>query len=453
MSTRLKARIAGVFYLVTFVAGVIALVSASGRFAANVIATVSYVAVTLLFYDIFKPVNKSLSLLAAIVSLVGLASGVLSMLHRNPLDINNLVFFGVYCLLIGYLIFKSTFLPRFLGVLLAIGGLGWLTFISPSLVKLLSPYNMAPGIIAEGILTLWLLAFGLNQQRWSQLAVALLVLVTLPAIAATDVELIAAGRAAIDRGDVDQAIVQLGQAVALNPNNPRAHYYLGLAYGRKAQQSGLFGGMSQIGKAKAEWLRAVELDPNSVDTRLRLIEFYIAAPGVAGGSEVKAKEQAAEMKKRDALDGHRAYMHIYTMQKKYDLAVKEMVDAVREQPKSAKAHYFLGNALLNQKDWKGSLHEYEMTLSIDAACMPAYFRIGQNAAQTESNYARGEEAIRKYLAYKPGDDEPGVARAWYWLGMIQEKQGKRAEAKQSYVNALKLAPESKDIIEALKRVS
>jgi tetratricopeptide (TPR) repeat protein len=286
-----------------------------------------------------------------------------------------------------------------------------------------------------------------------QIVLTLLILIACSALAATDAESIAAGRAALDRGDIDQAIVQLEKAIAVAPNSSEAHYYLGLAYGRKAEKAGIFGGMSQAGKARDEWLRAVELNPNSVDARLRLIDFYIMAPAIAGGSEDKAIEQAAEVRKRDALDGHRAYARIYTLQKKLDLAVKEMVEAVREQPKSAKAHHLLGNALLNQKEWKGSLHEYEMALSLDAAYMPAYFRIGQLAALSESNYARGEEAIRKYLAYKPVNDEPGLARAWYWLGMIQEQQGKKAEARQSYMNSRKLAPDSKDVSEALKRVS
>jgi hypothetical protein len=169
-SPRLKARIAGVFYLITFVAGVLALVSASGRLAANLIATVCYIAVTLLFYDLFKPVSRSVSLLAAFFSLVGLVVGTLSMFHLSPFKINNLVFFGVYCVLIGYLILRSTFLPRFLGALMAFGGLGWLTFLSPQLAKVLSPYNLAPGIFGEGVLTLWLLAVGVNEQRWNEQA-------------------------------------------------------------------------------------------------------------------------------------------------------------------------------------------------------------------------------------------------------------------------------------------
>ena len=172
-SPRLKARIAGVFYLLNILAGGAAL-SLRGRlgFVAILIATACYIAVTLLFYDIFKQVNRSLSLLAAFISLVGCAIGALGPFHLAPPHINSLVFFGFYCLLIGYLIFRSTFLPRILGVLMAIGGLGWLTFLSPPLANYLSPYNLAPGILGEGALTLWLLVKGMNVQRWKEQASA-----------------------------------------------------------------------------------------------------------------------------------------------------------------------------------------------------------------------------------------------------------------------------------------
>ena len=76
------------------------------------------------------------------------------------------MFFGVYCLLIGHLILRSTFMPRILGVLMMCGGLGWLTFVSPSLADSLSPYNLAPGMIGEGALTLWLLAMGVDEKKW-----------------------------------------------------------------------------------------------------------------------------------------------------------------------------------------------------------------------------------------------------------------------------------------------
>lgn len=168
---RRNARLAGVFYLLNILTGALALF-VSGRLgvAAILIATACYVAVTLIFYDIFTPVSWSVSLLAAFSSLMGCALGALSPFHLAPFHINPLVFFGAYCLLIGYLIFRSTFLPRILGVLMAFGGLGWLTFLSAPLANYLSPYNMAPGILGELALTLWLLVKGVNEERWKEQA-------------------------------------------------------------------------------------------------------------------------------------------------------------------------------------------------------------------------------------------------------------------------------------------
>jgi hypothetical protein len=171
-SPRTLARIAGVFYLLTFVTGIMAMASSQAAFAANLAATACYVAVTVLFYRLFQPVHLGLSLLAAIVSAVGLVLGLLKTLELVHVPVNNLVFFGGYCLLIGALIVRATFLPRVLGVLMMIGGLGWLTFASPALAKQLSPWNFAPGMIGEGALTVWLLVAGVNEQRWREQAAA-----------------------------------------------------------------------------------------------------------------------------------------------------------------------------------------------------------------------------------------------------------------------------------------
>jgi hypothetical protein len=168
------ARVAGVFYLVTILAGGSALMLRGGwGLAAGLIAAASYVAVTLLFYYLFRPVNRGLSLLAALISLIGCSLGPLGMLLKFPAPANvSLVFFGVYCLLIGYLILRSTFLPRFVGALMVFAGLGWLTFVSPPLVNSLYPYVLLPGLLGEGCLTVWLLLIGVDAQKWTALASA-----------------------------------------------------------------------------------------------------------------------------------------------------------------------------------------------------------------------------------------------------------------------------------------
>jgi hypothetical protein len=166
-SPQAYARAAGALYVVTIVAGTCALLGYGG-IATNLIAALSYVGVTILFYFIFEPVSRTLSLVAALVSLAGCVVGALGAAKIMRAPVNPLAFFGVYCLLIAYLIHRSTFLPRALAVFMAIGGIGWLTFAVPRLSGALVPFNMVPGIVAETILTLWLLIRGVDVVPWTE---------------------------------------------------------------------------------------------------------------------------------------------------------------------------------------------------------------------------------------------------------------------------------------------
>ncbi len=174
-------------------------------FASCIIGVAFHIAWALLLYDLLKPVNRRLSLLAVFVILVGCAIQALTiLLYLAPLIVLQggsslsafsaeqlqalafvflrlnayafdiyLVFFGLWCVLIGFLIFRSTFLPRILGVLLAISGLGWMINLSPSLAShLFIPYIAVASALGEIPLFLWLLVFGVNAQRWKQQASA-----------------------------------------------------------------------------------------------------------------------------------------------------------------------------------------------------------------------------------------------------------------------------------------
>jgi uncharacterized protein DUF4386 len=175
--------------------------------AGDIIATL-YIVYTFLLYNLFRPVNRNLSLLAVFFSLVGSGIGALNSLfglapvvvlgsaqslsafnveqlqaltlmflklHAQGYNVG-LVLFGTYNVLIGYLIFRSTFLPRILGVLLAISGFCYVinsfaNFISPAFAAHLVPYILVPGV-AELLLGLWLVVIGVNVQRWKEQASA-----------------------------------------------------------------------------------------------------------------------------------------------------------------------------------------------------------------------------------------------------------------------------------------
>jgi tetratricopeptide (TPR) repeat protein len=282
----------------------------------------------------------------------------------------------------------------------------------------------------------------------------LLLAFALPSLAADTADsLFRAGQQALMSNQIDRAAELLEKAIAMNGRVAEYHYWLGSAYGRQAQKASMFSQIGLAKKTREEFELTVKLDPKHQDGRFGLLEFYLIAPGFMGGGEDKAIAQANELKKQDALAGHRAWSRIYFTQKKPDLARKEMLDAVREQPDSPKAHYYLALSFMAEKNYPKALESFENSVRHDATFTPAWFRIGQCSALAAQSLPRGEEMLRKYLATKPAIDEPPLARAWYWLGMIQEKQGHKAEAKASYQNSLKLTAGAKDVTEALKRVS
>lgn len=217
-------RVAGALYLGTIVAGLFAEIGARGSlivgndaaatarailaheglFRAGLIGDlvmlVCYVGVTALFYGMFAPVSRRLSLMAAAFSMIGIAIlaadgffllatlrllapstqlaaiigapqrealALLSLkLHGDGYDLS-LVFFGIYCLMLGWLAWRSGFLPRAIGALMALAGVCYLVnsvadLAAPALARSLSPHLMDPTLIGEAALALWLLAFGTN---------------------------------------------------------------------------------------------------------------------------------------------------------------------------------------------------------------------------------------------------------------------------------------------------
>jgi hypothetical protein len=98
-------------------------------------------------------------------------------LRTTGLDIA-FVFFGFHCIVIGYLLLRSTFLPRILGLLLAVGGLGYLAnifvyLLPPAITVQLFPYVMLPAGLAEILLSLWLFIVGVNVSKWKLQAAAM----------------------------------------------------------------------------------------------------------------------------------------------------------------------------------------------------------------------------------------------------------------------------------------
>lgn len=221
------ARIAGILYLVVIIGGIFAevfvlqqlvvhrdpaataanilaheMLYRSG-FAAHVIILLCALVELFILYHLLKRVNSNLAVLMAFFNLVAIAVESVSLLYLLeplvllkgeshlsalspeqvqalayiPLRMQSsgydlaLLFFGFFCMVIGYLIFRSTFLPRILGVLMAVAGVcyvinSFMHFLAPQ--HSLFPYIVIPCLVGELSLCLWLMVKGVNVQRWEE---------------------------------------------------------------------------------------------------------------------------------------------------------------------------------------------------------------------------------------------------------------------------------------------
>ena len=225
---RTTARLAGLFWLIVIAVSVVAVVASPtvnlrgspAETAASVMSVegsyrlgfslllfggICYLGVTALLYQVLKPVSGSVALFGALASLagitVGAASGVhelgaLALLHdaanatpaaasqlqaivqaslrEDPTEFRiGMVYFGCHVASIGYLILRSTFLPKVIGAILVAGGSSYFitsfaSFLAPDVGVRLTPFVIPIALLGEGSITLWLLIKGVDAEKWRQ---------------------------------------------------------------------------------------------------------------------------------------------------------------------------------------------------------------------------------------------------------------------------------------------
>jgi hypothetical protein len=226
-SPQLYARIGGVLYLIIIVVGLFGEAFVRGRIvvsgdatataanlrsleslwrfgvAAEFVLLMCAVALTLILYVLLRPVSRNLALLAVFFNLVTIAveavaalnlvaalfplgnAGYLAVLAPEQLDVMAtlaikshsygfgvaLIFFGCECLTLGYLIFRSGYLPKAIGALMQVAGLCYLTnsfalLLAPAIANRMFPAILVPAFIGEASLCLWLIVKGVNVAKW-----------------------------------------------------------------------------------------------------------------------------------------------------------------------------------------------------------------------------------------------------------------------------------------------
>jgi tetratricopeptide (TPR) repeat protein len=260
-------------------------------------------------------------------------------------------------------------------------------------------------------------------------------------------------RAYFTLGQWDQGISNCERAVTLDPNNSRYHLWLGRVYGEKADKANFMTAAGLAKKVHAEFEAAVQLNPNNVDARTDLAEFYLEAPGIVGGGRDKAEAQAQTLATIDPVKAHWVSARIAEKKKDTAVAEREYRAAIETSHGGASAWLHLAQFYKHVgrlDDMEDAVHHVgaapldQADVLVDAAHL---------LLDTNRNLAEASGLLRRYVSSATTVEQAPAFKAHYLLGSVLEKQGDKQAAAQEYRAALNLAKSFSAAREALNRVN
>ncbi|MGH8110187.1 MAG: tetratricopeptide repeat protein [Arenimonas sp.] len=251
-------------------------------------------------------------------------------------------------------------------------------------------------------------------------------------------------RARLQANQADAAITAAEKAVKLAPNNSQSHFWLGNSYGSRIGQLGMFSQMSMAPKLRDAFEKTVALDPNNLDAREALLQFYLQAPAMIGGGKDKANLQVAEIAKRDPARGHLARAQVFMSEKNNAAALKSYEAAYAAKPSDKNIRMALGIGYQMTERWNDAFKHFRTWTTQDEKAGSAWYQIGRTSALSGLQLDEGIAALQKYLGMPHAANEPQNKNAYHRLGQLYAKLGKKAEAKAALQAALKLDPKFAD---------
>lgn len=258
------------------------------------------------------------------------------------------------------------------------------------------------------------------------------------------------GRIAFDQKEYDDAVEYFEEATEADDKVADYFLWLGDTYGTIAGEANVVRQGFLAPKMKSAWEKAVALDAKNISARVSLIEFYTQAPGFMGGSFDKAKEVANQIIKLNPALGHRQMGKIHEREKNIPAAEKEYIIMAKADVAYAPT---LASFYLNQKQYDKAFPIFEEAMRKNPEDMIATYQFGRASAISGQQLDKGEQCLRKYLAYTPKQNEPSHAGANMRMAQIYEKRGNKTEAKKLFEAALKQDNTLKEAKEGLERVS
>ena len=261
-----------------------------------------------------------------------------------------------------------------------------------------------------------------------------------------------AGKAAVNARNVDIAVEQLERAVALDPTQWEYHMWLGHAY---THQIGRVNFMRKavVGRRMgAEYNKAVELAPRSVEAAEARLDFFINAPSIVGGGQDKANAEAARIATLDPYRGGLASARVGEHAKDFARAEAAYRQLMRQYPDSGAPVAWLASLMEATGRYDEAFAVVDARLGKFPDDATNLYQLGRLSSSSGRELQRGEQALRRFLALVGVQDPFRQASGHYRLGVIREKLGDSTAAIAEYRRAVELNPAHQSASEALKKL-
>jgi tetratricopeptide (TPR) repeat protein len=272
-------------------------------------------------------------------------------------------------------------------------------------------------------------------------------------------------------GSLDEAEKLAERAIEANPKEARYHYRLAVIAGEKAQKASVIHQIGLARKFKKEADATLALDPNHVRALDMMMEFYLQAPGVAGGDKGKAHTVAGQLMKIDPTEGYRALVRLARFdkqpdgiegllrksvevspsweahmdlggwcanQKKLDEAERHAREAIRIHPDRAAGYGLLTAVLVHEDKWTELDAALAQAEKADSDNLVPYYRAANNCLVRKVELPRAERYFRKYLSQEPEPETPGLANTHWRLALVLEQEGRKPDAIAELQTAIKM---------------
>jgi len=206
-------------------------------------------------------------------------------------------------------------------------------------------------------------------------------------------------------GDLDDAIDHGEKAVELDDKNADYHFELGMMYGIDARDASIFRAPFIAGDIKEQFEKTVELDPDHLEGRMALAQFYLQAPGIAGGDVDKALEQAQIVVKMDEKHGRFLLYQIYIEKENFAKAEAELKIIEEKFGDDPEFYYFYnsyGYFLLNQGRVDEAIEKFKKQVSLAPKVANPYDSLGE-AYRLKGMLTESLEEYKKAYSISPSD--------------------------------------------------